>query len=92
MNFHLTADRLSDREREKSQQNFVANFAITVAERIKSGYNSSNWRRYTLMAEDVAESAGAKAPAITISTQQIILMAPARGDAKPGHKVTTVPP
>jgi hypothetical protein len=26
------------------------------------------------MAEDVAESAGAKAPAITISTQQIILM------------------
>jgi hypothetical protein len=31
-------------------------------------YNSNNWQRYTLMAEDAAESAGAKAPAITIST------------------------
>jgi hypothetical protein len=42
------------------------------------------------MAEDAAESAGAKAPAITISTHQIILMGRARRDAKPGQKVTTV--
>jgi hypothetical protein len=31
-------------------------------------YNLNNWQRYTLMAEDAAESAGAKAPAITIFT------------------------
>jgi len=34
------------------------------------GYNLSNSQRYTLMAEDAVESAGAKAPAITILTQQ----------------------
>jgi hypothetical protein len=37
-------------------------------------YNSSNWQRYTLMAEDAAESAGAKAPAITISTTHMSKM------------------
>jgi hypothetical protein len=30
------------------------------------GYNPFNSQRYTLMAEDAVESAGAKAPAITI--------------------------
>src|SRR5262245_18622524 len=32
-------------------------------------YNPFNSQRYTLMAEDAVESAGAKAPAITISIQ-----------------------
>jgi hypothetical protein len=35
-------------------------------------YNPFNSQRYTLMAEDAVESAGAKAPAITISIQQFI--------------------
>jgi hypothetical protein len=39
---------------------------------VLSCYTSLNSQRYTLMAEDAVESAGAKAPAITISTQQFI--------------------
>src|SRR6266540_1464973 len=35
-------------------------------------YNPFNSQRYTLMAEDAVESAGAKAPAITISIQPFI--------------------
>jgi len=36
-----------------------------------SCYTSLNSQRYTLMAEDAVEPAGAKAPAITISPPQI---------------------